>query len=256
MKKWLMKDRRRAVVLPSLFTVANMGCGFFSILSASDGEFPRASWFILGAILLDMMDGRVARWVQGESSFGIEFDSMADWVSFGVAPGYMMYEFLLKDYGVWGYPIAFVYALCGALRLARFNLVALSGQGSKTHFTGLPIPAPAGLLASFVLMYSILEEGSSAKTLKILMDQLPLLYVLVPFIMLGLAFLMVSRVPYVALKTSDLKHPKVISVVVLGMSILFLIYPQSALFLFFAGYVISGIVRLMLRPLIKPEIPT
>src|SRR5207248_1352693 len=109
-------------------------------------EFTSAATAILLGMAFDALDGRVARLVHGESAFGVEFDSLSDFLTFGIAPAHMMYAFILKDYGVWGYPMAFLFAMCGGLRLARFNAVAHETGGSKTHFTGLPIPAGAGFL--------------------------------------------------------------------------------------------------------------
>ncbi|MDA8243315.1 MAG: CDP-alcohol phosphatidyltransferase family protein [Elusimicrobia bacterium] len=106
-----------AIVLPSIFTIANMAFGFFAILLASESKFVQAAWFIMLSYVMDMLDGRVARLVHGESSFGVEIDSLSDWISFGIAPAYMIYKLVLKDYGVWSYPVAFLYVLCGALRL-------------------------------------------------------------------------------------------------------------------------------------------
>lgn len=237
-------ERRGRTLVPSLFTVGNMACGFVSLLASGQEEFGRAGWAILVGIVFDILDGRVARFVRGESSFGVEFDSLSDWFTFGIAPAYMMYSLLLKDYGFFGAGVAFLYALCGALRLARFNLVALSGAGVQTHFRGLPIPAGAGILASFVLLYDLMEKGGSARTVRFLMNQVPLLYVLVPFAMLALAFLMVSTVPYAAFKRTSLFRPrslKVLLIAVMGMCVAYA-YPQNALFLFFLAYVLSGLV--------------
>src|SRR4051812_44552944 len=147
------------LLAPSLFTLGNMACGFYALLSSVRGEFVSSATAIIAGMVFDALDGRVARLVHGESSFGVEFDSMADFLTFGVAPAHMMYAFILKDYGAWGYPIAFLYALCGGLRLARFNAMTHGGTDSKTHFTGLAIPAGAGFLSSFVLLYQVIEEG-------------------------------------------------------------------------------------------------
>ena len=233
-----------AVVLPSIFTIANMGFGFFSILSASERNYVLAGWFIMMSYIMDMLDGRIARLVHGESSFGVEIDSLSDWMSFGIAPAYLMYNFVLKDYGVWGYPVAFLYVLCGALRLARFNLKAHFGESSKTYFQGLPIPAAAGILVSFVLAYSMLEAEGNVRSIKVIMDQMPFIYGIAPFIMIALALLMVSSVPYAAFKQGGVFKPKSIKGMFLILSILFLIfvYPQNALFLFFSLYALSGIL--------------
>ena len=233
-----------AVVLPSIFTIANMAFGFFSIISASERNYVLAGWFIIISYVMDMLDGRIARLVHGESSFGVEIDSLSDWMSFGIAPAYLMYNFVLKDYGFWGYPVAFLYVLCGALRLARFNVKAHFGGSSKIYFQGLPIPAAAGILASFVLAYSMLEAEGSVRSIRIIMDRMPFIYGITPFIMIALALLMVSSVPYAAFKQGGLLKPTSIKGMFLILSVLFLIiaYPQDALFLFFSLYAVSGIL--------------
>ena len=241
--------RMAAVSAPSLFTVGNMACGFFAILAANSGQFSTAGWLILTGIVLDGLDGRIARLVHGESAFGVEFDSLSDFVTFCVAPGCVMYAFVLKDYGMWGQPVAFVYALCGGLRLARFNVAAQAHTGSKTHFVGLPTPAAAGILASFLLLYDILETDRPARTLKPLMDSVPFLYPLIPFVMLALAILMVSRVPYAAFKQPNMLRPRSARIMLLAVALLVLVfmYPQNAIFLFFAFYVISGLAAVLWR---------
>ena len=232
-----------AVVLPSIFTIANMAFGFFSILSASEGEYVRASWFLIVSYAMDMLDGRVARLVHGESSFGVEIDSLSDWISFGIAPAYLIYKFVLKDYGFWGYPVSFLYVLCGALRLARFNVKSHFGGSSKDYFQGLPIPAAAGILVSFVLAYSMIEQESSLRGIKIVMDRMPFVYGLVPFIMIALALLMVSSAPYAAFK-GDMLKPSSLKGILLITAVLSMIvrYPQDALFVFFSVYALSGII--------------
>lgn len=232
-----------AVVLPSIFTIANMAFGFFSILSASEGQYVRASWFLIVSYIMDMLDGRVARLVHGESSFGVEIDSLSDWISFGIAPAYLIYKFVLKDYGFWGYPVAFLYVLCGALRLARYNLKSHFGGSSKDYFQGLPIPAAAGILVSFVLAYSMLEGESSMRSIRIVMERMPFVYGLVPFIMIALALLMVSSAPYAAFK-GDMLKPSSIKGILLITAVLAMIvaYPQDALFVFFSVYAISGVI--------------
>jgi len=233
-----------AVVLPSLFTIANMAFGFFSIISASERNYVLAAWFIMMSYIMDMLDGRVARLVHGESSFGVEIDSLSDWMSFGIAPAYLMYNFVLKDYGFWGYPVAFLYVLCGALRLARFNLKAHFGESLKAYFQGLPIPAAAGILATFVLAYSMLEAEGSVRSIRLIMEQMPFIYGIMPFLMIVLALLMVSSVPYAAFKQGNLLKPTSIKGMLLIVAILSLIiaYPQDALFFFFSLYAVSGLL--------------
>lgn len=258
----LTLKRSGQVLAPSLFTVGNMGCGFYALLASHQNEFSAASTAIILGMIFDSLDGRVARLVHGESAFGVEFDSLSDFLTFGIAPAHMMYAFILKDYGAWGYPMAFLYAMCGGLRLARFNAVAHETGGSKTHFTGLPIPAGAGFLASFVLLYQIVEEGKSVHTFKPLMSQVPLLYTLTPAMVVVLAFLMVSTIPYLAFKKSPAAEiepggeekktilpPRAIKTLigfVLGGFLLFN-YPQNTLFMIFLLYVISGPMGLLGR---------
>jgi CDP-diacylglycerol--serine O-phosphatidyltransferase len=237
------------VLAPSLFTVGNMACGFYALLSAYREEFSAAATAILVGMAFDAVDGRVARLVHGDSPFGVEFDSLSDFLTFGVAPGYMMYAFILKDYGAWGYPMAFVFALCGALRLARFNAIAHDSGGSKTHFTGLPIPGAAGFLASFVLLYQIVEEGRPARTWHFLMSQIPSLVGLAPAMVLTTAFLMVSTIPYPAFKQSQAFRPhsvKILLALVVLAGLVF-VYPQNTVFLVFFAYTLVGPVGTVVR---------
>ena len=245
----LILKRGGRVLLPSVFTVGNMACGFYALLSAYRGEFTPAAAGILLGMVFDALDGRVARLVRGDSTFGVEFDSLSDFMTFGVAPAGMMYAFILKDYGPWGYPMAFIFALCGALRLARFNAATHGGTGSHTHFTGLPIPGAAGFLASFVLLYQIVEEGRPAHTWHFLMAQIPALYGLAPVMVLTLAFLMISTIPYPAFKQPQIFRPASLKKL-LGLSILALViflYPQNAIFLLFFSYALLGPVGLLVR---------
>jgi CDP-diacylglycerol--serine O-phosphatidyltransferase len=237
------------LLAPSLFTLGNMACGFYALLASVRGEFVSSATAIIVGMVFDALDGRVARLVHGESSFGVEFDSMADFLTFGVAPAHMMYAFILKDYGAWGYPMAFMYALCGGLRLARFNAMAHSGQGSKTHFTGLPIPGGAGFLASFVLLYQIIEEGRPAHTWKLLMDQIPFLVGLAPFMTVAIALLMVSTIPYPAFKQPGVIRPKSLPMILILLAIGFLLfyYPQNSIFVVFFFYVLLGPVSWLAR---------
>ncbi len=232
-----------AIVLPSIFTIANMAFGFFAILSASEGNYVLAAWFIVLSYVMDMLDGRIARLVHGESSFGVEIDSLSDWISFGIAPAYLIYKFVLKDYGFWGYPVAFLYVLCGALRLARYNVKSHFGGSSKDFFQGLPIPGAAGILISFVLAYSMLEGESGMRSIKIVMAQMPYVYAAIPFIMIALALLMVSSAPYAAFK-GDMLKPNSIKGMLVIIAVLSMIvaYPQDALFVFFSLYALSGVI--------------
>src|ERR671939_688757 len=161
-----MNDQHPKIyLLPNLMTAGNLFCGFTATLKILEGALLQASnpdaagdlfhtaiWFILGACFFDLLDGRLARLGGHETAFGREFDSLADIVSFGVAPALMVYRIVLIDFPRVGWLVAFVYLVCGALRLARFNSVAASGDaGDGKEFTGFPIPAAAGLIASITL---------------------------------------------------------------------------------------------------------
>ena len=253
-KKILIEKLKKTgvIILPSLFTIANMAFGFFSIIAAADRNFTLAAWFIIAAIFMDMLDGRVARLVHGESSFGVEIDSLSDWISFGIAPAYLLYAFVIKDYGFWGYPVAFFYVLCGALRLAKYNLKVHFGEGEeKDYFQGLPIPGAAGILVSFVLAYSMLEVSGSVRSIKWIMHQMPFVYGLIPFIMISLSLLMLSSVPYSAFKKKNVVKPRSLRRLFFILTVILLIiaYPQNALFFFFTLYAASGIIGLIFRAL-------
>ncbi|MDD4004935.1 MAG: CDP-diacylglycerol--serine O-phosphatidyltransferase [Elusimicrobiaceae bacterium] len=235
------------VALPSLFTIASIAFGFFSILSAVDNEYSRAGWFIIFAMVMDGLDGRVARMVKGESSFGVEMDSLADFLSFGVAPSLLMYFFLLDDFGFWGYPVAFCYTMCGAMRLAYFNVLAHEGRSSKKYFSGLPVPMAAGILASFVICYSLLEVNVATRSSVLFQYIMPWLFNLMPFVMLALALLMVSKVPYPAFKQGTVLRPRSIRALLFLVALIFMVirYPQDSIFLLFATYVASGLAVFM-----------
>src|SRR5580704_13325569 len=161
-------------LLPNLMTAGNLFCGFTATLKILEGallqttnadlaadRFHEAIWFVLGAFVFDFLDGRIARLGGHESPFGREFDSLADIVSFGLAPALMVYRVVLQEFPRACWIIAFIYLACGALRLARFNSAAAThnGPNHQNTFTGFPIPAAAGLIASITLVFLLLAEG-------------------------------------------------------------------------------------------------
>ncbi len=135
--------------LPSIFTLGNLLCGFLAVINVIEGNLTHAAWWIIIASIFDALDGKVARLTKSASEFGIEFDSIADVVSFGVAPAVLFHTYAFIDTGNLGYFLAFCFCAAGAIRLARFNIKATTG--SKRYFTGMPIPAGAVILASFIL---------------------------------------------------------------------------------------------------------
>jgi len=138
-------------LLPNLFTTLNLLCGFFAIISVINGDFFQASWAILFAIIFDVFDGRIARFLGQSSRFGTEYDSLCDLVSFGIAPAVLIYVFSLKTFGRAGWLACFLYTACVALRLARFNIRI---DSKSNYFEGLPSPAGGAFLASMVIVLS------------------------------------------------------------------------------------------------------
>jgi CDP-diacylglycerol--serine O-phosphatidyltransferase len=195
-------------LLPNLMTAGNLFCGFTATLKILEGAllqvsnpdsagdlFHAAIWFILGACIFDLLDGRLARLGGHESAFGREFDSLADIVSFGVAPALMVYRVVLQEFPRACWIVAAIYLVCGALRLARFNCVGANndaaGAESEKNFTGFPIPAAAGLIASITLFMLWLAQGE---------HQLGRWKFVLPPLMLFLSFMMFSRFRYPSFK--------------------------------------------------------
>lgn len=237
-------------VLPSLFTSFNLGLGFWSVILSVHGQFAAAAWAIIGAMAMDIIDGRVARWTKTTSSFGIEFDSLADIISFGVAPAILMYQLVLHTMPRVGVAIALFFVVAGAMRLARFNVKAQEGE-STSHFVGLPIPAAAGILASFVLSYELFVTGQevTVKAIPMLMKRMPFFFQIIPLIMVLASFLMISSVPYAAVKKFKFNRPKsfqLFTFIITGI-ILVITYPQNTIFIIFLIYLLSGITEYVWR---------
>ena len=223
------KQRRRGIyLLPNLFTTGALFCGFYAITAAINGRFELAAGVIFIAMVLDGMDGRVARLTNTQSEFGAHYDSMADMVSFGVAPAVVMYVWALASLGKVGWFAAFVHAAGGALRLARFN--AQLGVDDKRYFQGLPSPSAAGILAGFVWVAT--EYHVDGHTLRYA--------ALILTIITGL--LMVSNIRYYSFKDIDLRG-KISFVMMIGVMLFFGVvfaHPPLMLFLLFAIYALSG----------------
>jgi CDP-diacylglycerol--serine O-phosphatidyltransferase len=181
--------KRGIYLLPNLLTTGNLFCGFYGIIAAIKYDFRTAAIAILVSCLFDILDGKVARLTGSISRFGVEYDSLADLVAFGVAPALLVYLWALNPFGRLGWAAAFLFVACGALRLARFNVQADSA--SKKHFVGLPIPGAAAMVATTVLFFY--RMGGSDPTQNFLL--LAMTYVL--------SFLMVSSIPYYSFKEFD-----------------------------------------------------
>jgi CDP-diacylglycerol--serine O-phosphatidyltransferase len=189
------EDRRRGIyVLPNLVTTASLFCGFYAIIAAISGNFYYAALSILIAAVLDGLDGRIARLTRTTSAFGVQYDSLSDLIAFGLAPGILVFLWALKPFNRFGWMAAFLYVVCGALRLARFNVQA--GQVSHNYFVGLPIPAAATIVATTILfIYQIGGTGSTG-------------YLAVLITIYTLSFLMVSNIPYPSFKGMKLGDRK------------------------------------------------
>jgi CDP-diacylglycerol--serine O-phosphatidyltransferase len=260
-------QRLKIYFLPNLLTAANLFCGFVALtkivgvekVDIELGNFEQikaALGFILLACIFDLFDGRVARMGGRESPFGREFDSLADLISFGVAPAFLVHRVVLKDVFIKhpeiGWFIASIYLICGAFRLARFNcLAAMAGTGGGKEFLGFPIPSAAGLVASLtLLMMWIYQKDFSLSAWK---------YVL-PALMLFLSWMMVSEVKYPTFKSLDLRAKRTFTktlvgilfigaVVILQEKILIFVLP-----VFFTAYLVYGFVRPRISRKMREEI--
>jgi len=260
MKKVIIKRdelKKGIYIFPSLFTCGNMSCGILSILSSIDGNFINAAWFLIGALACDILDGRIARMTNTTSDFGMQLDSLSDLISFGVAPAMMVYMLVLDKMGKIGVAIAVLFVLCSALRLARFNVLAQSGQVHK-HFVGLPTPASAGVIISFVLSYELLgpaELSLNIKTIPILMELMPTFFKIMPVVVVVLSFLMVSNIPYMSFKRIKLSKVRTIELLafLIVLILLVVVYPQNIIFIIFFVYAASGIIFYIPRFLIRKK---
>lgn len=214
--------------LPCLFTTASLLSGFYAIISAINGNFFNAAVAIIVAGVFDGLDGRVARLTKTTSLFGMEYDSLCDLVSFGVAPGLLTYLWALEPYGRYGWLAAFLYVATTALRLARFNSLTL--EKAPQDFVGLPCPAAAGMIATTVLFSRYLGATDTVKHVSILI----LVYLL--------SYLMVSNFRYMSFKHPAAKGKKTFQVMVLLVLLMILVAAEPPVTLFVVGvvYVLSG----------------
>ncbi len=191
----MSEQKKIAYFLPNIFTALNMACGFLSIIFSWRGEFYQASIILVLGSFFDMVDGRVARMTGTESSFGEQFDSLSDLISFGMAPAFMVYNAFFISYGRLGVIISFIFLLAGALRLARFN--ANLEKVSSDYFQGLPIPSGAWGIVGYVLW---------AEQFPFLMENV---YIAIPFVVFY-AFLLISNIPFASFKSSTwvMEHKK------------------------------------------------
>ncbi len=223
---------RRAAV-PSFFTLMNLFSGFLAIIQVSDGRFVYAAWLIVLAAFFDLLDGMMARLAQAQSDFGIQLDSLSDVVSFGLAPSFLVYRFGLDQFGMPGLMIASLPAICGAVRLARFNVVA-DGE-KKAFYEGLPIPVQAAVIVTFILTF---RDPSWFDRFA-----LGLMSVLIPMV-IGLSALMITSINFAAIPklTTESLRRRPYQVLALGVGLLItLVFQEVGLFLAMIGYLLLNV---------------
>ncbi|OFZ31660.1 MAG: CDP-diacylglycerol--serine O-phosphatidyltransferase [Bdellovibrionales bacterium RIFCSPHIGHO2_01_FULL_40_29] len=224
-------------ILPNLVTTANLFSGFYSIIYSIKGEFKIAAIAVVVAAIFDLLDGRLARLTHATSKFGAEYDSLCDLVSFGLAPSLLMFQWALNPFGRLGWLACFLFAACGALRLARFNVQV--GVVEKNFFQGLPIPMAAGIVASAYLAFEDmgwdpLVEWQARGLL---------------FMVMLLGIVMVSNFRYRSFKDLDLKERLPFKYLIMGVILLFIvaIRPELMLFILFFSYALLGAIFGILR---------
>lgn len=223
--------RKGIYILPNTLTLGGMFCGFYAILSSFKGHFTISAWAILIAVIFDGLDGWVARLTNSTTKFGIQLDSLSDLVAFGVAPAVLIYSWGLQPYGRLGWGAAFLFVICGALRLARYNVQM--GTSESKAFVGLPIPAAGIVVASLVLFYNEVIGSLAGRNYVILV---------IPFI---LAALMVSTLRFHGIKELDFKtrKPFWLLVVIVVAFVMVFVNPEIVLFIFSIIYVAWGMIE-------------
>ncbi len=228
-KNWSKKrDRRGVYILPNLFTSCSLFGGFYAIIAAIQGRYHAAAIAILISSIFDALDGKIARFTNTSSQFGAEYDSLSDLVAFGVAPGILVFLWSLEPFGRFGWLAVFLYIICGALRLARFNIQ--KNDIESKHFKGLPIPGAAIFISIFVLFIDSLGGLTENK------------HIITLGAIYALSFLMVSAIDYLSFKKLELFKQKPFNVLVATILIFVVIAykPVLMLFIFSTAYVISG----------------
>jgi len=224
-----MKKSNLIYILPNLFTASSIFVGVISIAEASKGHFILASWLVLLALIFDGLDGRVARMTNTTSQFGVEFDSLADIISFGIAPAMLLYFFVGQNYGRFGILVSALYVIFGAIRLARFNIS--TAKTDPNIFIGLPIPTAAVFVSMWILLFNkyTLQNYS----------------IVLLFLALGVAVLMVSNFRYPSFKKVQLDKPMVFKTMILLVLIASLLYLFSAegFALIILAYTLYGPIR-------------
>jgi len=238
--------RKGIYLLPNLITLSSMFAGFYSIIASFNSDYERAAWAILVASVFDVLDGWVARMTHTATRFGIEIDSLSDAISFGVAPGVLVYSWSLQSFGKIGWLGAFFMVACAALRLARFNVQM--GSEEKKHFTGLPSPAAALMIATTVLAYQEVIDTLKELRLTGFADMISLDYWVLAMTF-TVAGLMVSNITYHSVKEANLKERRPFGLLVVIVALLTVVayHPALVLFLISLVYVLAGVGEALVK---------
>ena len=214
--------------LPNILTSLNLLAGFYAIIQILNGGYSKAVWALVLAGILDGLDGMIARLTGSTSAFGLEFDSLSDLISFGVAPAILMYLWILQPYGRIGWVATFIYMACGVLRLARFNVQAQSTQ--RVRFLGVPIPIAASQIITLYLILTHLEVGTRTSGIVVIVASYTT------------SFLMVSSIPYRSWKSIKVKsrHSFYVPVLFILILAIILIQPKIVLWVLSTTYILSG----------------
>jgi CDP-diacylglycerol--serine O-phosphatidyltransferase len=243
--------RRVVIVMPSAFTLANLFFGFWAIVSAFNGNFRMAGWFIVFAGILDMLDGRIARMSKTGTKFGAELDSLVDVISFGVAPALLIYFLEFAQTGRFGWVLCYIYVVAVALRLARYNVMSVGGPHTN-WFTGIPSPAAGMTLATYY-------PFSQTEWYRVSLAYLDLQHQGLVVLTLLLAVLLVSNVKYPKFPAAGLRSTRGIAGLVFTLALLVggLTVPEYVLFPLGLFYIVFGLARATLRSLLQqpPEAP-
>ncbi len=227
--------RKRGIyILPAAFTTTAMFAGFYSIMSSMDLRFKEACWAIVIAMVFDGLDGRVARMTKTTSAFGMNFDSLADLLSFGVAPALLAYHWVLRSYGQWGWVAAFIYVACAAIRLARFN-VGATDKAESTYFLGVPSPAAAGLVMTPIIVHQRYPEFFE-QTLGLTSIEGTVRHPFFVGLVFFAGFLMVSEVPFRTYKDINFRDKKPFIVLPLFIVVLATLYLYPEIMMLSIGY--------------------
>jgi CDP-diacylglycerol--serine O-phosphatidyltransferase len=229
---------RKVYLVPNAITTANMFCGFYSIIASIHQDYIVSAWAIVAAGVFDMLDGRIARLAKATSQFGVEYDSLSDLISFGVAPAVLLYQWALQPYERLGFLAAFLFLTCGALRLARFNVN--SNVQPKNYFQGLPVPMAAGLVATFIIFNQAMNWTGPHD-------------VFILALTFGLASLMVSTIRFPSFKELNWRSRATfgyLMIFVLSM-ILIATQPEITIFVLLSAYIGLSLVWNVFRILFK-----